>query len=273
VAQAQELAGYALQLSEQEKLRYQRMAQIAMLRETDLMRGAGAIPGARIVDMGCGPGAMLVELARIAGEGGEVVGVEPDPSARAAAAQAITDSGLTNARVIDGKGTSSGLDERAWDAVMVRHVLFHVGADAQDLVAHAAALVRPGGHVYLVDTDLGCARLEPDPAGAFEIFRRYAEFQRARGNNPGIGPRLHVLLAGAGLDVTAVDAWYAVIPASVLAAGGGGAAEAAQQTMMAAGALTEEDVEHFAEARARAFADPLARVFMPQFIAVGRRPE
>ncbi len=273
MAQAQESAGYALHLSEQEKLRYRRMAELAMQREADLMRGAGVIPGARIVDMGCGPGAVLVELARIAGDGGEVVGVEPDPTARAAAAQAINDFGLTNARVIDGKGTSSGLDEGVWDAVMVRHVLFHVGADAQDLVAHAAALVRPGGHVYLVDTDLGGARCEPDPTGAFEIFRRYADFQRARANDPAIGPRLHVLLAGARLDVTAVDAWYAVIPASVLAASGGGAAVAAQRAMVAAGVLSEEDIEHFARARERAFADPLARVFMPQFVAVGRRPE
>jgi SAM-dependent methyltransferase len=137
------------------------MAQMAMQREADLMRGAGVIPGARIVDMGCGPGAVLVELARIAGDGGEVVGVEPDPTARAAAAQAINESGLTNARVIDGKGTSSGLNEGVWDAVTVRHVLFHVGADAQDLVAHAAALVRPGGHVYLVDTDLGARGSSP----------------------------------------------------------------------------------------------------------------
>lgn len=39
------------------------MAQRAMEREGGLMRGAGIVPGARIVDMGCGPGAMLVELA------------------------------------------------------------------------------------------------------------------------------------------------------------------------------------------------------------------
>jgi precorrin-6B methylase 2 len=236
------------------------------------MRGAGIVPGARIVDMGCGPGAMLVELARIAGEDGEAVGVEPDPGARAAAARAIADAGLTNARVVEGTGAASGLEEGAWEAVMIRHVLFHVGAQAQEVVAHAGALVRPGGYVYLVDTDLRAARLEPDEAGAFEIFRRYDAFQRARGNDPGIGPRLHVLLAGAGLVVTAVEASFAIIPAEVLAASGGGAATAAQHAMMAAGALTEDEAQHFARARELAFSNPLARAFLPQFVAVGRRP-
>jgi SAM-dependent methyltransferase len=273
MSEGREPAGYALELSDLEKVRFQRMAQRAMEREGDLMRGAGIVPGARIVDMGCGPGAMLVELARIAGEGGEAVGVEPDPSARAAAAQAIADASLSNARVVEGTGAASGLEEGAWDAVMVRHVLFHVGAQAHDVVAHAAALVRPGGHVYLVDTDISAMRLEPDDAEAFEIFRRYGAFQRARGNDPGIGPRLHVLLAGAGLVVTAVDASFAVIPAELLAASGGGAATAAQHAMMAAGALTEDEVEHFARAREVAFANPLARAFLPQFVAVGRRPE
>jgi hypothetical protein len=106
------------------------------------------------------------------------------------------------------------------------------------VVAHAAALVRPGGHVYLVDTDLGAMRLEPDE-GAAEIWRRYADFQRTRGNDPEIGPRLHVLLAGAGLGIAAVDAWFSVVSAQQLALGGGGAATAAQHAMVAAGALTE----------------------------------
>jgi SAM-dependent methyltransferase len=272
VAEGQETAAYALQLSEHEKARFQFMAQRAVQREGDLMRGAGVVPGARVVDMGCGPGAMLVEIARIVGEGGQVVGVEPDPNARAAAAQAIADADLKNACVVEGSGTASGLDEGARDVVMIRHVLFHVGSRAQQVVAHAAALVRPGGHVYLVDTDLGAARLEPDGGGAVEIFRRYDAFQRSRGNDPGIGPRLHVLLAGAGLTVTAVEAWFNVVPAQILAESGGGPGVAAQQAMIAAGALTEEEVERFADARKRAFANPLARAFMAQFVAVGRRP-
>lgn len=272
MTEVREPAAYALQLSDDEKLRYQRLAQRAVAREGDLMRAAGIVAGARVVDMGCGPGAMLVELARMVGESGAVVGVEPDPTARAAATQAIAGSGLANARVVAGSGIASGLEEGVWDAVMIRHVLFHVGPQAQDVVAHAGALLRPGGHVYLVDTDLEAGRLEPDDAGAFEIYRRYSAFQRARGNNPEIGPRLHVLLGGAGLAVTAVDAWFNVVSAQMLQQAGGGPAAAAQHTMMAAGALTEDDAQRLAQARERAAANPLAHVFLPQFVAVGRRP-
>jgi tRNA A58 N-methylase Trm61 len=110
VAEGQEPADYALQLSEHEKGRYQRMAQRAMEREGDLMRGAGVVSGARVVDMGCGPGAMLVELARIAGDGGEDVGIESDPTARAAAAQAIADARLSPPRQRRRPGSGSSLE-------------------------------------------------------------------------------------------------------------------------------------------------------------------
>lgn len=265
-------AAYALRLSEQEKTRYRRMAEHAVEREAELLRRAGIVGGAGVVDIGCGPGAMLVQLARLVGEGGEAVGVEPDPVARDAAVRAIADAELGNARVVEGNGTASGLVEGTWDAVMVRHVLFHVGSQAQDVVRHGAALVRPGGHVYLTDTDVGAMHIAPDDGGARELFTRYADFQRARGNNPQIGPRLHVLLAEAGLALVAVEAWYAVLPAQILAGADGGAATAAQQAMMAAGALTEEEAQQYALARERTFANPITHAFMPQFVAVGRRP-
>jgi 2-polyprenyl-3-methyl-5-hydroxy-6-metoxy-1,4-benzoquinol methylase len=49
---------YALQLSEAEIARYQLMAETAERAERDLWIAAGAAPGARIADVGCGPGAI-----------------------------------------------------------------------------------------------------------------------------------------------------------------------------------------------------------------------
>ena len=76
---------YALRLSDDELGRYRMMAARARAEEGDLWALAGIVPGARVADVGCGPGAMLVTLAEVVGSTGQVVGVDADPAAVAAA--------------------------------------------------------------------------------------------------------------------------------------------------------------------------------------------
>ncbi len=56
---------YTLKLCEGELERYKHMAGTAKEGELDSWRKAGVLPGARVADIGCGPGAILVELARL----------------------------------------------------------------------------------------------------------------------------------------------------------------------------------------------------------------
>ena len=263
---------YALQLSDAERQRYRMMAQRAREQESERWTAAGIVPGARVADVGCGPGAVLVELVRIVGDGGEVVGVEPDPGARAAAAAEIAATGVSSARVIDGHGTATGLPAGAFDAVMVRHVLFHTGSAAPDVVRHCASLLRDGGHLYLVDTDAEAIRVslaDPDP-DAVELRARYREFQRSRGCDIGIGPRLGSLLLDAGLEITERAAWFNIIPGELLALGG--PLVAAIPAMIAAGAATADDEARWRAGVQRMAAAPGAAMFMPLFVAVGRKP-
>lgn len=265
-----EQAAYALRISDAEVTRFRMMAARAMEREGAFLQRAGVVAGARIVDVGCGPGAMLVELARLAGRDGEVVGVEPDPASRAVAEQSVAEAQLDNARVIDGRGDATGLPESAWDVVMIRHVLFHVGPLVPAVVAHAASLVRPGGHVYLVDTLGDSMQIASSVGVDHEQVRCYRDFQRSRGNDPNVGARLHILLADAGLELTDHDAWFNIVPGSL--ASHGGPMGAAQETMLAAGAITAEDAQRFVAERARMAGDPHARLLAPIVVAVGRRP-
>lgn len=263
-------AAYALQISEDEVDRYRFMAALAIQREAPLLERAGVVPGARVVDIGCGPAAFLVELARLVGADGEVVGVEPDAASRAIAERSVAEAGMPWARVIEGRGSDTGLDAGAWDVVMIRHVLYHVGTQAQDIVTHAATLVRPGGGVYTVDTVGSGMAVVPAPAEDTAQLQRYHDFQRSRGNDPDIGLRLHVLLAGAGLEITDHLGAFNIVAGSLVAKGG--PLQAAQNAMLAAGAITEQEAQRFTEARVRVGADPLARFFAPQITAVGRRP-
>src|SRR5687767_11290584 len=103
------MTDYALALSEAEIQRYRLMAERAEADEAELWRRAGIGPGAVVADVGCGPAAVSVVLARIMGPNGHVIGVEPDDSVRATAAQLVERAGAANVDLRPGTGTNTGL--------------------------------------------------------------------------------------------------------------------------------------------------------------------
>ncbi len=247
------------------------MAGRARSEEAEHWAAAGFVRGARVADIGCGPGAVLVELARIVGEDGEVVGVEPDLDARAAAEDEVATAGVRNARVVDGTGAQTGLAEGSFDAVMVRHVLYHVGPGALAVVRYCAALLRQGCHFYVVDTDMEALRIDPaaDHPDVVDLIARHIEFQRRRGCAVGIGSTLGSLLRQADLAIVQRTAAYNIASGERLA--GGGPFGAGIPTMVAAGAATPGDEQRWREALRNLASAPEAAVFMTVFVAVGRR--
>ncbi|HSK61323.1 MAG TPA: methyltransferase domain-containing protein, partial [Actinomycetospora sp.] len=153
--------GYALRLSADELARYRLMAQWAREREADLWELAGIRPGARVVDVGCGPGAMLPALAEWVGPHGAVAGVDADPEAVAAARAVLAAAGVHRAGVVRGRADATGLPEGSFDVAVMRHVLAHNGGAEQRIITHLGRLVRPGGHVYVLDADVTGAGLTP----------------------------------------------------------------------------------------------------------------
>jgi precorrin-6B methylase 2 len=110
---------YTLAFSASELRRYKTMAVDAVRQEQEAWRAAGMVPGARVADIGCGPGTILVELARLVSPGGIVDGVERDPVAQAAAAQVIADAGVTNARLVAGAADASGLEPGSYEPMVL----------------------------------------------------------------------------------------------------------------------------------------------------------
>ncbi|MGQ0632203.1 MAG: class I SAM-dependent methyltransferase [Sporichthyaceae bacterium] len=192
---------YALRLSDNERARYRLMAERAREQESQHWTDAGLVAGARVVDLGCGPGAVLAVMAEIVGTDGSVIGVDGDPDAVAAAQEAIDTAGLDHASVRHADVASSGLEPASADVVMVRHVLAHNGPTEQDIVDHAASLITPGGCVFLVDVDYTYVRLRPPHPVWDEMGERYLAFQNSRGNDLQTGVRLGTLLERADLEV------------------------------------------------------------------------
>lgn len=260
---------YALALDEAEVARYRMMAAHARGAEADLWRRAGVLPGARVADVGCGPGAVLAVLAEEVGSTGQAIGVDADPGA-VAAAQALT-AGTPGVSVRVGEAADTGLPPASFDVVMVRHVLAHNGPTEGAIVRHLATLLRPGGCLYLADVDGTSMRVEPDfEPDLQDMQQRYVAFHAARGNDLRTGLRLGALLRAAGLGVEDYQGRYTIMPAPV---GMRPPSWAARAAMVAAGLATEADLAGWGAALERADAAPTRpTVFMPLFLALGRRP-
>jgi ubiquinone/menaquinone biosynthesis C-methylase UbiE len=161
------------------------------------LRLCGARPGERVLEVGCGSGVVLRDLAARVGRRGEVVGV--DPSRRAiAAARRLCPRQPRQAPIALRVADGMDLPFRAarFDLAVAVTVVLHVG-DPAGLVREMTRVVRPGGRVALQDQDFGTLALaHPDRELTDRILRGvigriYEE--------PYSGRRLPTLLRAAGL--------------------------------------------------------------------------
>jgi SAM-dependent methyltransferase len=264
------VADYSLTLSDSEIQRYRLMADAAERRERELWAAAGAGPGARIADVGCGPGAVAVRLAQLAAPDGAVWAVDRDGDALAVASALAERSGVP-VHVGPGSAERTGLDAGTFDLVMMRHVLAHNGGHEQAIVDHLATLARPGGGtVYLVDIDISSSGLRNAPPAFDEMHELYGELHRRRGDDLNIGARLDEVLVAAGLDVVAFEGHIDVVTPPP---GMRGPAWAAREALVAEGLAGPDDIARWDAAfqEAEKEGSGRRRFFAANFVAVGRR--
>lgn len=264
------MSRYGLELDNVEHARLR--AQAAGVGDNEIWALAGVAPGADVVDLGCGPAAVMLELSSVVGPNGTLTGVDADPNMVERGSAAVAAAEATNVVVREGLAEDSGLPTGSFDCVIVRLVLIHNGGREQAIVDHAASLVRPGGRVLLIDLDSTMIRyIPPSTAPIAELHERYQAYQRGRGNDPAVGLRLPELLESAGLDV---EAFRTACGPRQRRSGERGPSWAARQAMVDDGVATAEDLERWA----RQFEGLDGQAKQPWiigcvFMAVGRRTE
>lgn len=261
---------YALRLSEAELNRYRFMAESAARAERDWWAAAGVGEGAVVADVGCGPGAVSVVLARSVGPSGRVLAVDGDPTAVAAAREAVEREGFGNVTVQVGEADGTGVPSGSADVVMIRHVLAHNGGREAAIVEHAASLVRPGGSVYLADIEAAAIRVRPADPDLDDLGARYGEWHRRQGNDLSVGLRLGELLRAAGLEGVEHHGLYQVI---VVPPGMRPPSWAARDALVDGGLATADDLARWEAAFDRLDrVDPRPTMFVPLLVAYGFRP-
>ena len=225
-------------------------------------------PGARAVDLGCGPGLVLPGLRERLGPRGRLLAVDESELWEGEVRAAIERRGWDNVEFRRARLEDLELEPGAWDVLFARWVLSFLPRPGELLERLARALA-PGGAIGLIDYNHEGLSLFPPSAGFAAVVRATRELYASRGGDVWIAGRLPGLLRAAGLEVEEprVD---------VLAGGPDSPAFRWADAffphhsagMVAGGLLTPAEREQFLGEWAERRADPDALFFSPLVVSL-----
>lgn len=115
-----------------------------------LVELAGVEPGHRVLEIGCGPGGLVLRAQRMHPDA-DVVGLDPDPLALAKARHKAERAGLP-VRFDQGKAGELPYPDESFDRVLSSFMFHHLDDDEKRrALAEVHRVLRPGGQLHLVD--------------------------------------------------------------------------------------------------------------------------
>jgi len=153
-------------------------------------------PNMSILDVGCGPGSITVDFARLVPRG-HVTGVEyvPEPLEKA---QALASShGVANISFKVGDIHSLPFPDNSFDIAHAHQVLQHI-ADPIQALREMRRVVKPGGIVACRES--ASFTWYPESEGLEAWNELSARMRRAKGGNPNPGSYIHVWAEKAGFE-------------------------------------------------------------------------
>lgn len=179
--------------------------------ETDaVVDRAGFGPGDRLLDLGCGPGFLTLDLARRVGSDGEVLGVDASETFVGHLRGEAERLGLDRVRSEVADVRDVALDAASFDGAICRWVLMFV-PEPERAIRRVAAALRPGGVFAAMEyAQFRSISLWPDGRRFRAIYaavhRRIAE----AGGDADIGARLPAMLVDAGFEILDVLPFWRV---------------------------------------------------------------
>ena len=153
-------------------------------------------PGLDLLDVGCGPGTITVDLAtRVAP--GRVVGVDVSPEPLTEARAAADRPGVTVTFEVGDVYALEAADD-SFDVVHAHQVLQHL-TDPVAALREMARVCRPGGLVAVRDVDYAATAWFPEDHGLDRWLDLYHRVARRNGAEPDAGRRLLSWAHAAGL--------------------------------------------------------------------------
>lgn len=161
-------------------------------------------PGARVLDVGSGPGTITADLAALVAPG-EVVGLDAAAEVVAAAAAGTAARGLTNLSFVAGDAYALPFDDDAFDVVHAHQVLQHV-ADPVGMLRELSRVTAPGGLIAARDIDYEGAIWAPRLPALAEWHDLCLRVHRGTSGEPAAGRELKTWARQAGFTDVACSA-------------------------------------------------------------------
>lgn len=207
--------------------------------------------GETLVDVGCGAGTALCELAERVQPGGRAIGVEPHAGLREAAAARAAAS-ASAVEFIPGDALELPFEDGSVDVLRTERVWQHLDDPAQ-AAREVARVLAPGGRAAILDTDWATLITEP---GDLQVARRINDsLIAARPNGlSGRSLRRHLVRAGLRVDPD-IGSSALVFP----------------DTMLRGGSILQQNVSGAVESGAITAAE--GDRFVTEFLAAAEREE
>jgi ubiquinone/menaquinone biosynthesis C-methylase UbiE len=164
-------------------------------------------PGMRLLDVGCGPGTITLDLARRLAPG-EVVGLDTAAEVVSEAAHAAEQEGTPNVSFVVGDVYALEHPDASFDVVHAHQVLQHL-TDPVAALVEMHRVLRPGGLLAVRDSDYGAFRwfpLDPRLDRWLELYHQVTVHNRAEAD-AGRYLRSWVRAAGFVDDVASSSTW------------------------------------------------------------------
>ncbi|WP_030439096.1 methyltransferase domain-containing protein [Actinoplanes subtropicus] len=221
-------------------------------RGYDLLRPP---PGATVVDVGCGAGRAVAELA---GRGCRAIGVDPDPAMLAAARERFPDldvrpADATDLPLADGEALGYRADK-----------VYHMLPDPAAALAEARRVLAPGGRIVLVGQDWDTMLIDADQG---ELTRRIVAARADTIPRPRIARSYRTLLTDAGFGEATLEVHTGIFtePATV------SLLEKHAATAREVGAITDAELKSWLDEQHERAAAGRLTLAIPMFLAAATR--